>query len=163
MLPRHILVAIDVGEMSRPVFDYARELARSFDGTLHVMHVAGNVVAAAIGVEGFTADFGAVQRAIEDAAHRQLADLVTAADRRTLHATTVVRSSNAPAEAIVEYAREAGIDLVIVGAHGSAMTPHMVMGSIAERVVRTAPCPVLTVRSVAVPSASRAASAAVLA
>ena len=154
MLPSHILVALDFGEMSRPVLDYARQLAGRFDATLHVLHVARNVADAAIGIEGFTPDFAAVQRAIDDAARKQLGDLVSAGDRQTPRTTAVVRSSNAPADAIVQYARQAGIDLVVVGAQGSTMTPAMALGAIAERVVRTAPCPVLTVRPVAVLTAS---------
>ena len=55
-------------------------------------------------------------------------------------------TSGAPASAIVDYANEARIDLIIMGTHGRGTVAHMLMGSVAERVVRTAPCPVLTVR-----------------
>jgi nucleotide-binding universal stress UspA family protein len=163
MAPTHILAAVDFGEMSGPAIASARELASAFGARLHVLHVAPNIVAAAIGVEGFTADFATVQGAIEHAARKQLDALVTDSDRRTLHAEAVLRSSNAPAEAIVDYARHAGIDLIVVGAHGSAITPHMLMGSIAERVVHTAPCPVLTVRPVAAAASTPERSVAITA
>jgi nucleotide-binding universal stress UspA family protein len=156
MAPKQILVAVDFGEMSGPALTSARELAGAFGARLHVLHVAPNVIAAAIGVEGFTADFASVQSGIEHAARKRLDELVTPDDRRTLHAEVIVRSSNAPAESIVDYARHAAIDLIVVGAHGSAITPHMLMGSIAERVVRTAGCPVLTVRPVAAAAPSSA-------
>jgi nucleotide-binding universal stress UspA family protein len=55
-------------------------------------------------------------------------------------------TSAAPALAIVEYASANGIDLIVVGTHGRRAVAHLLMGSVAERVVRTAPCPVLTVR-----------------
>ena len=155
MNPKRILVAVDFGEMSAPAMTSARGLARAFGSTLHVLHVAPNVVAAAVGVEGFSADFAAVQTAIERAARKQLDALMTDDDRRTLHAELVLRSSNTPAEAIVDYAADAHIDLIVVGAHSSAITPHAPMGSIAERVVRTAPCTVLTVRPVATAAAPR--------
>ena len=48
--------------------------------------------------------------------------------------------------AIVEYARVEDIDLIVIGTHGRGALAHLVMGSVAERVVRFAPCPVLTVR-----------------
>jgi nucleotide-binding universal stress UspA family protein len=57
-----------------------------------------------------------------------------------------VLASNAPATAIVEYANEEGVDLIVLGTHGRGAVAHLLVGSVAERVVRTAPCPVLTVR-----------------
>ena len=51
-----------------------------------------------------------------------------------------------PAHAITEYAKEAAVDLIVLGTHGRGAVAHLLMGSVAERVVRTAPCPVLTVR-----------------
>jgi nucleotide-binding universal stress UspA family protein len=58
----------------------------------------------------------------------------------------VVLVSNATAETIVDYARHHSIDLIVMGTHGRAAVAHLLMGSVAERVVRTASCPVLTVR-----------------
>ena len=55
-------------------------------------------------------------------------------------------TSSSPAFAIIDYAREHGIDLVIMGTHGRGTLGHFLMGSVAERVVRLAPCPVLTIR-----------------
>jgi len=52
-----------------------------------------------------------------------------------------------PATEIVHYAEEEDIDLIVMGTHGRGFMSHMVMGSVAEKVVRTAPCPVLTVRN----------------
>jgi len=53
----------------------------------------------------------------------------------------------APAAEVVRYAQEAEIDLIVMGTHGRGFVGHVVMGSVAEKVVRTAPCPVLTVRN----------------
>jgi universal stress protein A len=52
----------------------------------------------------------------------------------------------APFEAIIRFAREQDIDLIVMGTHGHTGLAHMLMGSVAEKVVRKAPCPVLTVR-----------------
>jgi nucleotide-binding universal stress UspA family protein len=144
--PKIILAATDFSENSKAALAYARELAYALGSTLHVLHVAGNVVASAIGVEGYTTDFIALQREIEDSARRQLDALVTEDDRRTLAAKPIVLTSNAPAQSIVSYAKDAGVDLVVVGAHGRSPMAHLLMGSVAERVVRLASCPVLTVR-----------------
>jgi universal stress protein A len=127
-----------------------------------VLHVAGNIAANAIGIEGYTTDFTALQREVEQSAQKQLDALVNDEDRRTLAAKTIVLTSNSPAQSIVSYAKDAQIDLVVVGTHGRGAMAHLLMGSVAERVVRLAPCPVLAVRlpahESAVPKASQAAA-----
>lgn len=162
MAPKRILVAVDFGEMSLPTLAYGRELARAFRAELHVLHVAPNIVAAST-VEGFTPNFEMVQGEIETSARKQLEALLSVDDSHAVRPSPVLRCSNAPAEAIVEYARHAGIDLLVVGAHTSAITPHLLMGSIAERVLRAAPCPVLTVRPLLAPAMCADRSVAVTA
>jgi len=88
----------------------------------------------------------ALQREVEEAARKQLDAVVTEDDRRELGATGVTLTSASPALAIVSYAKDIKADLMIVGTHGRGAMAHLIMGSVAERVVRTAPCPVLTVR-----------------
>jgi nucleotide-binding universal stress UspA family protein len=128
---------------------------------LHVLHVTGNVVAEAIGIEGNTTDWAALQQEVDNAARKQLEGIVTEDDRRTLSAKAIVITSNTPAQAIVSYANDAYVDLVVVGTHGRGGMAHLLMGSVAERVVRTAPCPVLTVRQTVLTSVSSEASQAV--
>ena len=72
--------------------------------------------------------------------------LVTDEDRTMLHAKPVVLTALGTAEAIVEYAKTHTVDIIVMGTHGRRALAHLLMGSVAERVVRTAPCPVLTVR-----------------
>jgi universal stress protein A len=144
---KNVLVAIDFGEASETALAYGRELARMAGATLHVLHVVENVIAGAVGVEGYVTDFASLQREVEESARKQLDSMVTDEDRRTLAAKTVTKTSNSPALSIVPYARDAHIDLIIVGTHGRGGMAHLFMGSVAERVVRTAPCPVLTVRN----------------
>jgi nucleotide-binding universal stress UspA family protein len=151
LMVKNILVATDFSEASDGALVLARELAKVFGSTLHVLHVTGNVVAGAIGVEGYTTDFAALQREVDGAAHRQLDRVITEEDRRTLGARAVVRTSGSPAESIASYAKDEHIDLLVVGVHHDGAT-HSLMGSVAERVVHLAPCPVLMVRYAAVES-----------
>jgi nucleotide-binding universal stress UspA family protein len=58
----------------------------------------------------------------------------------------VLETSDSPAEEIVKYAKAHTIDLIVMGTHGRGAVAHLLMGSVAEKVVRTAPCAVLTVR-----------------
>jgi nucleotide-binding universal stress UspA family protein len=84
---------------------------------------------------------------MEASARRRTEELLTEEDRRILAATAVVVTHSAPPAAIIEYATANHIDLIVVGTHGRGALGHLFLGSVAERVVRTAPCPVLAVRN----------------
>src|SRR5215510_9529105 len=143
---KRILVATDFGEAADVAFAYGRELARTFGAALDVLHVADNVFARGLPGEGHMLAYPDLQREVENTAGKRLEALISDEDRTVLHATAVVRTSTSPALAIVDYARDARVDLIIMGTHGRGAMAHLLMGSVAERVVRTAPCPVLTVR-----------------
>ena len=112
-----------------------------------MLHVAQNVPLTNIGPDGFAngALLPELQRKAEDAARKQLDERLIDNDPEARPAKGVVVTSNRPAEAIVEYARVHSIDLIVMGTHGRGFVSQLLMGSVAERVVRTAPCPVLTV------------------
>jgi nucleotide-binding universal stress UspA family protein len=80
------------------------------------------------------------------AERQRLEKTVTDEDRQMLHAKLVTVVSSTPSASIVDYATSAKIDLIVMGTHGRGPLAHFMMGSVAERVVRLAPCPVLTVR-----------------
>jgi nucleotide-binding universal stress UspA family protein len=141
----NVLVATDFGPASDSAVIYGREFARTFGARLHVLHVVENATIYA-GPEAVGVDFAKVQADLEEGAQKAMSRLVTAEDRKQLRALTVLRSGSSPTVEIVEYAKQAGIDLIIVGTHGRGAMGHLLMGSVAEKVVRLAPCPVLTVR-----------------
>ena len=86
-----------------------------------------------------------LQRQFEASARQRVNAAISDEDReRSAH--VVVETSDQPAGAIIEYAKHARIDLIVTGTHGRTGVAHLLGGSVAERVVRTAPCPVLTVR-----------------
>jgi nucleotide-binding universal stress UspA family protein len=143
---KHVLVATDFGEAADAALAYGRELARAFGAQLDVLHVVENVLTRGFGAEGYVASYPELQQEVEDAARRQLETIVGPEDRQTLGATSILMTSNSPALTITTYAKEHDVDLIIMGTHGRGAIAHLLMGSVAERVVRTAPCPVLTVR-----------------
>ena len=147
ILLKNVLVATDFGEASDAALNYGRALARMFGATLHVLHVAENVFTRGIGGEAYIAVFPDLQKDVEEAARKQLDELLIDNDPVALPTRGVVLTSNTPAMAVVDYAKEANVDLIVMGTHGRGAVAHLLMGSVAERVVRTAPCPVLTVRS----------------
>lgn len=143
---KNILVPTDFSEPSQQALEYGRELARQFGARLHVLHTVENVMIPG-GAEVPVAAIQQVEQGLESVAARQMAEAVTADDRATLQVATVVRAARAAAIDVVDYARENQIDLIVMGTHGRGALQHLLMGSVAERVVRTAPCPVLTVRA----------------
>jgi universal stress protein A len=142
---KNILVATDFGEAADAALAYGRELARTFDSALHVLNVADDVYVR-LGGDAYVAVLPDLQKDLEAEAKKQLDALLVDNDPTPLPVKKVVLTSSATAAAIVQYARDRNIDLIIVGTHGRGAVAHLLMGSVAERVVRTAPCPVLTVR-----------------
>jgi len=142
----NILVATDFGEASDAALRYGRELARRFGAALHVLHVAENVAIATLGAETFAAVAPGLQEEIEKSARKALDDALIDSDHSEPVTRPVVLTSSSPAFAIVDYARDHDIHLIVMGTHGRGALEHLLMGSVAERVVRLAGCPVLTVR-----------------
>jgi len=141
---KNVLVATDFGATSDAALQYGREFARTFDATLQVLHVA-DFVCMMYGGETYTVAVPELQGEAEDEAQRQLDRLLTDEDRAVLHARAVVITAVNKAEAIATYAKVHDIDIIVMGTHGRGAIGHLFMGSVAELVVRTAPCPVLTV------------------
>jgi nucleotide-binding universal stress UspA family protein len=146
ILLKNILVATDFSEPSDAALAYGRELARTFNARLVVMNVTDNIMARGYGGDGVVFSDPGLQCDVEAAARKRVEALISDEDREQLHAEAVILTSNTPAFAIADYARGKDIDLIVMGTHGRGAVAHLLMGSVAERVVRTAPCPVLTVR-----------------
>lgn len=145
---RKILVATDFSACSDHALEYALLLRGRFDATLELLHVWE--IPQGIGVEAmpFVAMQGGDRVSLMDyvrsEAERALADKVSELKRRNVVVTPRLVPGNA-AQAIVD--ASAGCDLVVVGTHGRGAVMHLLLGSVAERVVRKSKVPVLTVRS----------------
>jgi nucleotide-binding universal stress UspA family protein len=143
---KNILVPTDFGEAADAALGYGRALAERFEATIHVLHVTDNIYLTSFGGETYAAIIPELQRDLENAARKHLDELLIDSDKSGPPTKSVILTSGAPAFAIVDYAQAQGIDLIVMGTHGRGALAHLVMGSVAERVVRLAPCPVLTVR-----------------
>ena len=142
---KNILVATDFSEPSANALAYGRDLARAYNATLHVLHVTEDVLMRYSPEVGFAVPD--LQKDLEQAARRELDAIITADDVRTLRVVPAIETATGAATGITSYATAQQIDLIIVGTHGRGAVKQFLMGSVAERVVRTAPCPVLAVRA----------------
>jgi nucleotide-binding universal stress UspA family protein len=140
---KRILVATDFSEMADAALRYGRALAGTFGATLHVLHVADDF-SARMG-DTFLAVMPELVADVVNDAKRRLSELVDN-DPNPPPVVPAIITASAPAAAIVNYANDKEIDLIVIGTQGRGGVSHLLMGSVAERVVRTARCPVLTVR-----------------
>jgi nucleotide-binding universal stress UspA family protein len=143
---KNILIATDFGEAAERALAYGQAFARTFGATLHVLHVTDDVYRNAVGVELYQTTASDLQRDVDEAARKELKELVLDSDNSGPPTIPAILTSGTPALTIVQYAKTHDIDLIVMGTHGWGPVAHLVMGSVAERVVRLAPCPVLTVR-----------------
>ena len=122
----------------------ARELAKTTGASLHLFHSVDDVAWRYL---GYPLDaLGQVQTAVTDSATKQLRELAIQEQRAGLAVECTIVVSTRPASAIVTFARENAIDLIVMGTHGRGAMLRMMLGSVAEHVVRSAPCPVMVVR-----------------
>lgn len=140
---RTVVVPLDFSPHASEALELAIDLVRGSDATIHLVHAYevpfGTLPPYGIAVpdEFFTQ--------VRDAAARRLAKASRSVEEAGLRCETHVVPGPA-ADAIVEVARQAGADLVVMSTRGLTGLKHLLLGSVAERTLRNAPCPVLTVR-----------------
>ena len=162
MVYRHILVPTDFSPAAQRALGYACEEATHHQAKLTLLHVLQHrpatevyyVKAAPQSSTGY-AEFGerlpmfppaapeTIRREYQEEALVQLHDLVPASFTGPWEAQV---AAGDPAEAIVRTAAELDVDLIVMATHGRTGLPHILLGSVAEKVLRHAPCPVLTVK-----------------
>jgi len=143
-----ILVATDFSESSAAALDEARLLAGRFAATLHILHVVADPLHETW--SGFV-PVESLMKTVEGlrSAARQRIEALLASGDRAGRRVVVATAWGDPAEQILKYVRDEGIDLLVCGTHGRHGWNRLMMGSVAERIVRLAPCPVLSVHAAA--------------
>ena len=143
---RRILVPVDFSDPSLQALDYAIEFGRRFKPELVVLHVLEPIYyPGPPDMYGPGYDMGLVYRELERAAREQLSRVAAPLQKKRLTVRTLLCVGTA-SHAIVDTAKRLRADLIIMSTHGRTGLSHVLMGSVAERVVRIATCPVLTVR-----------------
>ena|SRR5438876_4987103 len=139
---KKILVPVDFSECSKKALHYAIPFARQFEASLTLLYV--------VQVNYYAGDFGTVDVALLENEMRsngkkQLLELAAREVGKDLRCESLVRVGRVVSE-IVDVARQTETDLIILSTHGHTGFKHVLLGSVAENVVRHAPCPVLIVR-----------------
>ncbi len=140
-----ILHPTDFSENSTPALKYACEFADHFDAELHLLNVVADpIVAVSPPISGFLpADY--YQEMVKNAEN----NLAEIPEKEWAKDTKIIRTAmeGSAFVEIIRYARENNIDMIVMGTHGHSALMQLILGSVAENVVRKASCPVLTVHS----------------
>lgn len=141
---KKILMPTDFSKESAAATKYACELATQFDAELHLLHTLEHHLDSIpdFGMGLVLPNYFTEAKA---AAEKSLAGVL---DPKWAPGRTIVKAvvEGSPKVEIIRYASRQNIDLIVLSTHGRTGLAHLMMGSVAESVVRTAPCPVLTVR-----------------
>lgn len=142
---RTILAPTDFSHHAASAVRYACGLAEKFGSTLHLLHVLSEAIPAGpdpMLTAVLPPDY---YQQSEAAAREAIGQVLDPAWGRPAAVETAVRWG-APVDSVIDYATLKQIDLIVIATHGRTGLSHVLMGSVAERIVREAPCPVLTIR-----------------
>lgn len=142
---KRICVPIDFSEESEHALRYALTFAEQFKAELHLLHVVQDIVPTVPEPGLAILPTDEIVRSLEKGAEEGLASLPSAEWAGKIGIVRAVRHG-VPFHEISQYAKQADIDLLVIATHGRTGLAHFLLGSVAERVVRSSPCPVLTVR-----------------
>jgi nucleotide-binding universal stress UspA family protein len=143
-----ILSPTDFSDDSKHALSYTIELAQKFGSEVVVMHVDQPLAPVMVGDLSPGLDMGTVNRIAEEQrlmALKELDQVITRLREVGLKARSLMRVG-APFLEIIHAAQAEAVDLIVMGTHGRTGLAHVLMGSVAERVVNKASCPVLTIR-----------------
>jgi nucleotide-binding universal stress UspA family protein len=143
MLPKNILVPTDLSEAAEEALDYACELASKLDATVHLVNVIG-IPALGLPELGVAVTSTVIDSMIVD--NQKALDALAARKCNQARVGKIVLKTGDARDVINQTALEVDADLIVMGTHGRRGVTRVLLGSVAETVVRTAPCPVLTVR-----------------
>jgi universal stress protein A len=142
---KHILVPTDFSERSRAAVAYGIAFVEKFGGSLHMLHVVDDPVG--VGDDPVALPLPerkAVEQEIEAQAWKELRDMLSTEEHARVRAVLALEWG-VPAVEILRYAKTHAIDMIAMATHGRSGLQRVLIGSVAENVVREAPCPVLTV------------------
>ena len=143
-LPKKILVPIDFSETAGAALDYSKTLAAAVGAALHVLHVMDDPLLG-FKLPDHVCPIPTIRKYMEQEARENMSKVLTPDEQKKFRAE-LITVWGSPYHKVIEYAKEHEIDLIVMGTHGRGMIGHLLLGNVAERVVRDASCPVLVIR-----------------
>tara|TARA_R110002111_G_scaffold262504_1_gene338930 strand:+ start:103480 stop:103950 length:471 start_codon:yes stop_codon:yes gene_type:complete len=140
---KKILIPTDFSETAQAATQYAVELAKKFNAKLYLLHVIEDPIVYMPMFESYALP---PKEDFENFAKTRLENWILDEDKVGLDVETSWVHGN-PFVDILKFGKRESVDLIVVGTHGRSFTAHLLLGSVAEKVVRKASCPVLTVRA----------------
>ena len=144
-----ILVPTDFSYLSLVAMEYAASFSIIYDAPIYMIHVIDDIPA--LTFHTVDLDSETILRDAEEKVREEFKNLISSRVTKPNSITTVVRRGQAHKE-IVKFAQEEGIDLIVLATHGRTGLAHVLMGSVAEKVVRHSPVPVLAVKPLSMQS-----------
>ena len=138
---KQIMVPTDFSQIAADALDYAKTLAEAVKASLHIVHILQEPKPVMFGEYVPLEEYW---EAVEKSAREAIGRVLKESEREKFHATLWV-GRGFPPDQIVKYAEQHAIDLIVMGTHGRSPVTRLLLGSVADRVIRKARCPVLTV------------------
>lgn len=139
MLPDHVVVPIDFSPPAEQALDYACQLAGKLGATIHLVHAVGLIGDLPLSQQMLDEIGGERRRALEELAARRR--------EQAAFGPSIIEVAD-PRDAILDAVEKVGAELIVMSTHGRRGFSRVLLGSVAESVIRRAPCPVLVVRPV---------------
>lgn len=141
--PKNILVPVDFSEYAEHALDYAIALARKLDARVHLLNVIG-IPALGVPELGVALSASMMESIVKD--NQAALDKLASARRAKAPIGEVMLRTGDARDMILRACEEVNADMIVMGTHGRRGVSRALLGSVAESIVRTAPCPVLTIR-----------------
>lgn len=140
---KNVLCPVDFSEFAGDIVTYAYDIAKKYGAQLHMLHVIPNLTYFTPYESFLTPEnLVAIEKSIQGEVDKDFKKLLKNVD---IDVKKVVKTGVAFVE-IIDYVKTESIDLIVMGTHGRSAIEHILIGSVAEKVVRKSPCPVMTIR-----------------
>jgi nucleotide-binding universal stress UspA family protein len=137
-----ILCGTDFSEASYHALDYGLRFAKASDGTLLVVHLVHVPAGDLLGEQAYTLNFSEVRSQMQT-----LLDELYRGRLQSYAKTELLIDFGDPSQQLIKVAGDRNVDLIVTSTHGRSGLSHLIMGSVAEKIIRHAPCPVFVVRA----------------
>jgi len=140
----NILVPVDFSDYSVKAIAYAKEIAAAYDSQLQILHIIEEKAHPAYSLSGKSSIFDLVPN-IEEESRKKIEKLIKESSGPKVKSVIDIQGGNASSD-IIKFASENFSDLIVIATHGLTGIQHLLLGSVTEKVVRMAPCPVVTIK-----------------